>query len=81
MILGQGAFIYAPDGPKASTGDKRLEEHSEIDLILAVSGNRARMFVDGELVLQTDVELEPSRIGLGIVGGGAEFSEFSVREL
>jgi len=81
MFLGNGVFLYSHDGPVASTGEYRLPGGSSVDLILVVEEGQARVFMNGDQVLEASVTVESSRVGLGMVGGDARFTELSVREL
>ncbi|MEM6572020.1 MAG: hypothetical protein AAF957_26630 [Planctomycetota bacterium] len=81
ILLGQGAFIYTPEGGIAHTDRVRLKGNSEVDIVLRVRDGHAEMFLDGVLLLEADLKLERSRIGFGIVGGEATVLEFAVRDL
>lgn len=82
MVLGQGAFIYYKDDhAKAFTGDFKLGNDQEIDLVLRIDRNHAEVWIDGERLLEADVEIQKAPIGIGLVGGGAEFRNLKVRSL
>ncbi|MEM6672694.1 MAG: hypothetical protein AAF726_07600 [Planctomycetota bacterium] len=81
ILLGQGAFIYTPEGGIAHTDRVRLKGDTEVEIVLRVRRGRAEMYVDGALVLEAELQLEPSQIGFGLVGGEATIREFEVRDL
>ncbi len=81
MLLGAGAFIYTEQGGIAHSDRVRLRKNEELDLILRVRKGHAEVFVNEALVLEADLPLKPSAIGLGIVGGQATITEFKVRDL
>lgn len=80
MVLGMGAFIYGPGGAAASTSAYKLGDQ-EVDLVLHIAGGRAKGYVNGDLLLETDVPADKVEVGVGLVGGGAKFTSVSVREL
>ncbi len=81
ILLGQGAFIYTPKGGVAHTDSIRLAPGRHIDIALRVRNGHAEMYVQGNLLLEADLKLEPSRIGFGLVGGTATIKGFAFRDL
>jgi len=81
MVLGQGTFVYSGEECVASSPEFQLRPDAEVDLLLVVREGRAEVYVDGAKVLEAEVATEPSRIGVGVVGGKAEFHALAVRRL
>ena len=81
MVLGQGAFLYSLEGGVGFAKETKLTEGRELDMVLHVQDGRAALYVDGLLVVEAKVRCEPSRLGIGLVGGKAEFSQLRVRKL
>lgn len=81
MLLGNGAFIYTTEGGVAFSDRVRLPKNDEVDLILHVRAGQVEVYVDESRILEADLQLKPSSIGLGLVGGDATFLEYGVREL
>lgn len=81
LVLGQGAFIYTPKGGIAHTDSIRLKPGKPVDIALRVQNGHAEMYVQGNLLLEADLALEPSKIGFGLVGGTVTVKSFAVRDL
>jgi hypothetical protein len=82
MVLGQGAFIYHLDKQGVAFSDEHtLGDDMKLDLILKISQGRAEVWIDGRRVLEADVKVEAAPIGIGVVGGCAEFRDLKVRPL
>lgn len=81
LVLGQGVFIYTEKGGVAFSDRSKLKPGSELDLVLRVRKGHVEVFVDGRLLLEADLPLKPSKIGLGLVGGKATLTGFDVRAI
>jgi hypothetical protein len=81
MVLGMGSFIYTPAGGIAFKDTMKLRADAEVELITRVRGNHVEVWVDEVPLLETDLALSPSTVGIGLVGGDATFTGFAVRRL
>jgi hypothetical protein len=82
MVLGQGSFIYFQEKAGIAFSDlHKLEKDAEIDLLLRVQQGKAQVWLDGRLILEKEVGIQPGAAGIGLVGGRAEFRDLKMRRL
>ena len=81
MVLGQGAFIYYQEQHGIAFSDKHKLGRQELDLVLRVRDGTSEVWINGVHVLEANTPVKPAAVGLGLVGGQAEFREFRVRPL
>ena len=80
MVLGMGSFIYVEQSGVAFDEKLKLQDDQELELVLRVRQGKATVYLDGKHVLDAEVDLVPSAVGVGLVGGKARFTEFSIHE-
>jgi hypothetical protein len=82
MVLGQGSFLYYKDvGGIAFTDLIMLQTDQTLDLLLIVRDGSQEVWIDGTRRLEAKMPSEEGPIGIGVVGGKAEFKDLKVRPL
>jgi hypothetical protein len=79
VLRGQGAFLYCKS--RAAAHDGSIALGRTVQIVLKRRGTRASMWVDGNLVLEGEVDAAAAPVGIGCVGGPARFREVAVRTL
>ena len=76
----RGAFIYQRGNSLAFTDQYKLGME-EIDLTVCVKDGTAEIWLNGVHILEAKAQFGPEAVGIGPVGGQAEFRDLMVRPL
>jgi hypothetical protein len=80
VLRGQGTFVYGRDGCTGHDGGVQLGDHP-VEIVLRRRQGRASVWIDGQLVLEADVDAAAGPLGVGCVGGPARVRGIAVRAL